>query len=156
MFQVNRYRCIVLSFCLGVTLMSLPGCGSSSDRPELGKVTGTITIGGKPLSGTIVVFFPDNGRPSRGRTDADGKYELTYIGNTPGAKIGHHRVEIAPNEEDEDPSEIEAATAGESMSNAASSAKVPKVKVPARYNVNSELNADVKVGDNVFDFSLEL
>lgn len=110
---------------------------------------------GEPLAATVVVFSPDNGRPSRGRTDAEGKYELTYIGETRGAKIGHHRVEIAPNEEGEDESEIEAATAGESVSTPTSPAKPAKPKVPMRYNTESTLKADVKAGENVFDFKLE-
>ena len=110
---------------------------------------------GKPLAATIVVFSPDNGRPARGRTDAEGKYELTYIGETRGAKIGHHRVEIAPNEEGEDESEIEAATAGESTATPTSPVKPEKIKVPARYNTNSVLEADVKAGENVLDFKLE-
>ncbi len=110
---------------------------------------------GKPLVSTIVVFSPDNGRPSRGKTDAEGKYELTYIGETRGAKVGHHRVEIAPNEEGEDESEIEAATAGEDVSAPPSAEKPEKTKVPARYNTDSILEADVKVGENVFDFKLE-
>ncbi len=109
---------------------------------------------GQPLVATVVVFSPDNGRPSRGKTDAEGKYELTYIGETRGAKVGHHRVEIAPNEEGEDESEIEAATAGEDVS-ASSPVKPEKTRVPARYNTNSELEADVKAGESVFDFKLE-
>ncbi len=110
---------------------------------------------GEPLAATVVVFSPDNGRPARGKTDAEGKYELTYIGQTHGAKIGHHRVEIAPNEEGEDEAEIEAATAGESAATSKPPVKPKKIGVPARYNVNSGLEADVKAGENVFDFKLE-
>lgn len=110
---------------------------------------------GQPLVGTVVVFSPDNGRPSRGKTDAEGKYELTYIAQTLGARIGHHRVEIAPNEEGEDESEIEAANAGESLSTPKSAVQPVKKGVPTRYNTNSELQADVKAGENVFDFKLE-
>ena len=110
---------------------------------------------GKPLVATVIVFSPDNGRPARGKTDGEGKYELTYIGETRGAKIGHHRVEIAPNEEGEDESEIEAANAGESVSTPTSPVKPEEIKVPAAYNTNSVLEADVKAGENVLDFKLE-
>jgi hypothetical protein len=152
---MNPYRCMVLTVSLWIVSLSLCGCGSASDQPELGQVAGTITMDGQPLVATVVVFSPDNGRPSRGKTDAEGKYELTYIGETRGAKVGHHRVEIAPNEEGEDESEIEAATAGEDVSAPTSPVKPEKTRVPARYNTNSELEADVKAGENVFDFKLE-
>ena len=152
---MNRCSSIVRTVSLWVVSLSLCGCGSGSDQPELGEVTGTITMDGKPLAATIVVFSPDNGRPARGRTDAEGKYELTYIGETRGAKIGHHRVEIAPNEEGEDESEIEAANAGENVSAPPSPVKPEKTKVPSRYNTDSVLEADVKAGENVFDFKLE-
>lgn len=152
---MNPYRCMVLTVSLWIVSLSLCGCGSASDQPELGQVTGTITMDGQPLVATVVVFSPDNGRPSRGKTDAEGKYELIYIGETRGAKVGHHRVEIAPNEEGEDESEIEAATVGEDVSAPTSPVKPEKTRVPARYNTNSELEADVKAGENVFDFKLE-
>ena len=152
---MKRYSGAVLKISLWVVSLAMCGCGSGDDRPELGQVTGTITMDGKPLVSTVVVFSPDNGRPARGKTDAEGKYELTYIGETRGAKIGHHRVEIAPNEEGEDESEIEAATAGEDVSAPTAPVKPEKTKVPARYNTNSELQADVKAGENVLDFKLE-
>lgn len=152
---MKRYRGAMLAINVWVVSLAVCGCGSGDDRPELGQVTGTITMDGKPLAGTVVVFSPDNGRPARGKTDAEGKYELTYIGQTRGAKIGHHRVEIAPNEEGEDESEIEAATAGESTTTPTTPVKPRKNSVPARYNVNSVLEADVKAGENQFDFKLE-
>lgn len=147
----SNYRGVLV--VLSVVALSLGGCGSKGDRPELGQVTGTITLDGEPLGGIAVVFSPDSGRPSRGRTDSQGQYELTYIGQTLGAKLGHHRVEIAPNEEGED--ELEDANAGESTAPAQPQSKPGKVKVPARYNTKSELQADIKPGANVFDFQLE-
>lgn len=151
--KTNYHRLLTVTF--SIVSLSLWGCGSGSDRPELGQVTGIITMDGEPLSGIAVVFSPDDGRPARGKTDAQGRYKLTYIGQTPGAKVGHHRVEIAPNEEGEDEEELEAANAGEETSTAKPQSKPKKLKVPARYNTNSILEADVKPGENVFDFSLE-
>lgn len=134
---------------MAVVVLNLAGCGSSSDRPELGQVTGTITLDGEPLKGIAVVFFPDNGRPARDTTDSEGKYELTYIRETKGTKVGHNRVEVAPDEEGgEDEGENDEAPAKPA-------AKSKKPKIPARYNTKSELEADVKPGVNVFDFKLE-
>lgn len=128
-----------------------PGCGGRSDQPELGQVTGTITLDGKPLVGIAVVFQPDSGRPARGMTDADGKYELTYIRNTKGTKVGPNRVEIAPSED----GEAEEPEVAEGEAKPAPKRKSGKPSIPARYNVRTELNADVKPGENKFDFALE-
>jgi hypothetical protein len=144
----------LLMVALSFLSLSLSGCGQRGDAPELGHVTGTVTLDGKPVYGTAIVFNPDNGRPARGRTDLDGKYELTYIRKTKGAKIGHNRVEIAPNEEDEEDAE-EQANAGEDTSTPKRRRARDKVVIPARYNTKSELEADVKPGENVFDFKLE-
>lgn len=132
-------------------LLSLSGCGGPSDQPELGQVQGTITLDGKPLSGIAVVFQPDNGRPARGFTDAEGKYELTYIRKTRGTKIGPNRVEIAPSEEADDPAEVEADPDSLEVKRPVKSGKPV---IPARYNTQSELKADVKPGRNTFDFEL--
>lgn len=140
---------------LGLLMLFHVGCSSRGDQPELGTVTGTITLDGQPLAGVAVVFQPDNGRPSRGMTDAQGKYELTYIRQTKGAKVGPHRVEIAPSEEGE-VEEVEEAEGGDGEEQQASpKPKSGKSAVPARYNVKSELKADVKSGANTFDFALE-
>lgn len=149
---VKTFQDGCLAVALSVSLLSLTGCGGPGDQPELGQVSGTVTLDGKPLRGIEVVFYPDSGRPARGRTNSEGKYELRYIRDTMGAKVGHNRVEIAPNEEGEDSPESEADADGP--------ADKPPVKpgkpvVPARYNTKSELEADVKPGENTFDFALE-
>lgn len=147
---MKRHR-FCRTIVIGIALLFLSGCGPS-DQPELGEVTGVITLDGKPLSGIAVVFQPANGRPARGTTDAEGKYELTYIRQTKGTKVGPNRVEIAPSEEGEaDESE---ADDGESQP-ARKQSKSAKPKIPARYNARTELNADVKAGKNTFDFKLE-
>lgn len=138
---------------LSLMALSLSGCGGRGDQPELGQVSGTVTLDGQPLSGIAVVFTPDDGRPSRAKTDSEGKYQLTYVGRTQGAKLGHHRVEIAPSEEGDE----EAEETGDTENTAAAKrpANAGKVRIPPRYNIQSELEADVKPGENVFDFQLE-
>lgn len=147
---MNPFRCFLLVL-VGILLCPL-GC-SSSDQPELGQVTGTITLDGKPLPGVAVVFQPENGRPARGVTNAEGKYELVYIRQTKGTKVGPNRVEVAPSEEGEE-SEGEEVGEGESQT-ATKKSKSTKMSVPARYNTKSELKVDVKSGSNTFDFQLE-
>jgi hypothetical protein len=74
------------------------GCGSSGGVPELGKVSGTVTQGGKPVSGAMVLFEVTGGRPSNGLTDAEGKFSLHYNAENPGAVTGEHlvRIELRP------------------------------------------------------------
>lgn len=141
---------------LTVILLGLPGCGGPSDQPELGQVHGAITLDGKPLSGVAVVFQPDSGRPARGRTDAEGKYELTYIRDIRGTKVGRNRVEVAPSEEGEEEEDNSADADAEADSQQAQRRALSgRPKIPARYNTKSELEVDVKPGDNTFDFQLE-
>jgi hypothetical protein len=148
-----RNASVAIGF-LTATFLGLSGCGGPSDQPELGQVKGTVTLDGKPLSGMAVVFQPDNGRSAHGRTDAEGKYELTYIRDVKGTKIGHNRVEIGPSEaeeEEEDAPEMEGDDAPPPVQQPA---RTGKPKIPARYNTRSELEADVKPGENTFDFKL--
>lgn len=140
------------SLILGL-MATFVGC-APSDQPDLGQVTGRITLDDQPLVGVGVVFQPENGRPARGQTDQEGNYELTYIRNTKGAKVGKNRVEIAPSEEGE--SESEDSQSDESAgSPARKPSKSGKPLVPPRYNIKSELSAEVKPGKNTFNFSLE-
>ena len=129
-------------------LAGLSGCGSGSDQPELGLVTGTVTLDGNPLSGVAVTFVPDEGRPAMGKTDDAGKYELTYIRDTPGCKVGHNKVQIGNTEESEDEAEQEGDDYVQKPT------KSGPATIPARYNTQTELQAEVKPGENTFDFSL--
>lgn len=142
----------VIRIALSMLLLLQWGC-STSDQPELGLVKGTVTLDGKPLTGVAVVFQPDNGRPARGMTDAEGRYELTYIRQTKGTKVGPNRVEIAPSEEGEETDEVEAGD--DAQASTPARPKSGKPVVPARYNVRSELKVDVQSGENTFDFELE-
>jgi len=107
------------------------GC-SRGDRPPLGEVHGTVTLDGKPLPRAMVSFRPESGgRLSRGLTDDAGRYELIYLRDIRGAKIGRHEVMVT--------------TAGED---------VPDERLPARYHRETTLSAEVEAGANEFDFPL--
>lgn len=124
------------------------GCsGGGTDEPELGLVTGTVKFDGTPLTGATVSFIPNDGRPASGQTDESGTYQLTYIRDTPGCKVGLCSVEIAFGEES---AEDEALDGDDLVQNPTK----PIVRIPPRYNTNSELEADVKPGVNTFDFDL--
>lgn len=83
-----------LALCLALT--SAIGCGGApSDMPELGSVTGTVTLAGKALADAIVEFRPAEGRPSSGKTNETGAYTLQYTSDYNGAKIGEHSVVVS-------------------------------------------------------------
>ncbi|MCG6157522.1 hypothetical protein [Rubinisphaera margarita] len=127
----------------------LCGCGGSGDQPELGLVSGTVRFEGTPLPGAVVTFMPEAGRPASGVTDMRGVYELTYIRDTKGCKIGPARVSIAANAEGGDEMELEGDDVDQSQHT------INADGIPARYNDETELTADVKPGENTFDFDLE-
>ena len=117
-----------------LSLALLVGCGSGGD---MGTVSGQVTMDGQPLADAQIAFYPADGRPAQGTTDAEGRYTLQYTPDQPGAPVGTHTVRITV-----------AQVSGEGQ------ARV-KETVPPRYNVQSELTAEVKPGknDNV-DFDL--
>ena len=121
----------------GAALFVTVGCGP--DGPDIGYVEGTVTLGGQPLEDALVMFTPaEGGRPAAGRTNAEGYYELIYTQGRMGALPGEHTVTISTYQEG-DPDE--------------GIAKVPE-RVPARYNVHTELKETVKAGNNEINFEL--
>lgn len=97
--------CIRLSL-LGAACVSLGlvGCGNSG--PQVVQIDGLATRGGKPVPFLTLNFTPEQGRPSWGVTDADGKFDLKYTDQQQGGVVGKHKVFLAfrprsPKEEDE-------------------------------------------------------
>lgn len=131
-----------------ISILSLvvSGCGVS-DQPQLGLVTGTVMLDNQPVAGVSVTFQPDSGRPATGKTDENGDFQLTYMRDIPGCKVGHCRVEIGYGEGENEGVEME----GDDVVQTPDSGKKT---IPARYNTETELEADVKPGENQFDFDL--
>jgi hypothetical protein len=132
-----------LSTLFLTSLLSLVGCGGS-DTPPLGTVQGIIKLDNVPLSDASVTFQPADGtRMSVGQTDASGAYNLKYNLDTNGALVGQHKVIIT--------------TEHSAISNEVTGEKKPAVqeKLPAKYNQETELKAEVKKGSNTLDFNLE-
>lgn len=127
-----------IGFCLSLVALLVPGCGPAG--PETASVEGTVTLDGKPLEGALVMFTPvAGGRPAAARTDEAGRYELQYTESRDGALLGEHTVSISTYQEGDVSSGIP---------------NVPE-KVPAKYNVHSELKKTVEAGNNTFDFPLD-
>ncbi|EAQ79754.1 carboxypeptidase-like regulatory domain-containing protein [Blastopirellula marina] len=129
---------------LGVTfvLLVIAGCGGgrAGDVPDLGTVSGTVTLDGKPLADATVGFHSATAkRVSTGVTDNEGKYSMYLMNDIQGAPLGDNTVTISTAKMGDD------AVPGSSK---------PET-LPAKYNNKSTLTADVKAGDNTFDFPLQ-
>ena len=139
---------------IGLVLL-LAGCsGGASDQPELGQVTGTVTVDGTGTGGLRVVFQPESGRRSIGITDENGNYSLDYTKGTKGAKIGLHQVSIIWTGE----SDLESADGAESVDAVAAGADAPQttqqITITAKYNTESTLTFDVTANANVANFDV--
>jgi hypothetical protein len=88
----THWRTIVGRLAITIPLL-LIGCGRG-DQPELGSVFGIVSLNGKPLTHVEVTFAPEVGRPSYGETNDEGIYELVYLRDVKGAKVGRHAVTI--------------------------------------------------------------
>lgn len=115
------------------------GCGlKPGDQPELGLVRGIVTMDDKPLSAVTVIFSPQQGRSSMAMTDETGRYELNYLWNTRGAKLGRHTISVSTISEDD------FGTGGTAV----------RETIPEKYNTKSTLTADVQSGENLIDIPL--
>ncbi|MFK7778054.1 MAG: carboxypeptidase-like regulatory domain-containing protein, partial [Gimesia sp.] len=92
---MDNKRIIFSLITLTALCVNFSGCGSTTnDQPDLGLVKGIVTLDGQPLDGASISFLPDSGRTASAKTDANGYYELIYIRDTMGCKLGHNKVLI--------------------------------------------------------------
>jgi hypothetical protein len=89
-----RYGRVI--FLCGLFTLAAGGCQRGSEW-NLASVEGTVTKGGRPLQGILVVFLPDadagtTGPRSIDRTDKSGHYRLRTDKGEDGVVIGKHRV----------------------------------------------------------------
>ena len=130
----------VFSIALALSLFILAaGCDKG-----LSAVSGTVTLDDKPLKGAFVEFSPASGRPSLGKTDGDGHYQLEYSTGKTGVEAGEHTVRIGTYEE-----------ASVDMKTGEPTPEVEEI-VPEKYNRETTLTAHVKSGENKIDFNLDL
>jgi len=141
--QEKKESVIVVRNCLSVGYVILVmttvviGCGRGTDRCA---VSGSVTLGGQPVDPGSVQFAPmgNNQASASGAPIIDGSYS---IGRDGGLLPGKYLVRIYWPEKN---------TLGQGRG-----VPLPKERVPAKYNINSELTVEVQSGaDNQFDFNL--
>lgn len=149
-------RISVVALC--VVCLTCMGCGSGG--PDLGEVSGTVTMDGEPLDNALVTFTPvEGGRSSTGKTDENGNYTLSFADRT-GALVGTHEVSVMTltDVEGEDMSEVSSdsdAYMEQAMGGASDydNATVTE-QIPAKYNTETELTFEVESGKNTYDIEL--
>jgi hypothetical protein len=127
--------------------IALAGC-SGGDGLDRQSVTGQVVFDGQPLKDGEILFFPtSNGKDAiaTGAHITNGNYSIS---KQEGPIPGNYKVQIT--------------AAGGAQAPPANSDAMPgtgpihaKELIPAKYNVQSTLTADVKTGEaNKFDFTL--
>jgi hypothetical protein len=138
MMQFGRLSISTTTLLVGL-IVGVGGCGGRN-LPDMGTVSGIVTVDGKPLPKATVRFFPASGRPSQAITRDDGSYELCYIGGDKGALLGEHRVTISTYMMDEDMKTHRMVNHPEIL--------------PEKYHAKSELSRIVEPRHNEFNFEL--
>ena len=131
-----RLLCAVSLLCC----ICCMGCSGGGDLPDLGKVSGTVTVDGTPTADIMVQFSPvAGGRTSAGVTDSSGHYELAYTAGAKGAVVGKHQVTLSAQT---------AAASDDQLDLSGSDA------IPEKYK-DKTFEFEVQSGSNTFDIKLE-
>ena len=134
-FMQQKLKLIMNGFLVTVLVVFVGCSGDTEDIPELGQVSGTVSMDGEALSGAQILFIPTAGSSSVGSTDELGRYELAFNKNVKGAVIGQHTVQIKKYGEP-------------------GSANDTENLVPEKYGDQSKLTAEIVAGKNEVDFAL--
>ena len=97
-----------------VAILLLAGCNSSMF--EFADVEGRVLLDGQPVQEARVVFMPaaqgpngEAGPYSQGRTDADGRFKLKSVEESPrnGAVVGPHKIIVSTKKARLDPDQMD-------------------------------------------------
>jgi hypothetical protein len=142
--RLHRLSYCILSLALGLAQI---GCSRSKDDLPREPVAGTVTMDGKPLPEAAIQFTPTGETKATGVVAKveDGKFSIP---REEGLVPGTYMVSISHAEQQE----IKSKKAAGSLSK---STKMGKEQIPARFNTQSKLTAEIKKG-GVSDLSFPL
>jgi len=129
-----------------------PGCSGTGDNLPREAITGTVMLDGQPLAGGVIQFTaPREGGTTGGAGDTGGSPISNgqfSIDREHGLVPGHYRVTINASGG--------AVAAKPAEPGRPNRKELPKELIPAKYNAESTLTADVKKGGpNDFKFELQ-
>ena len=129
--------CLIVSVTISVILVSCGGCGRQT-------IEGTVTLDGQPLAEGYINFRPetDTRGSGVGAPIENGKFVMERLAEP---LDGSYRVEIT----------AKGKTGGMTIDGSGQRREAEGQILPARYNTESTLTAQVKPGQpNEFDFTL--
>ncbi|QDT85303.1 hypothetical protein [Gimesia chilikensis] len=140
MLSVQRVIVLLGSICLLAC-----GCGQAEEGPPRRIVEGKVEFQGQPLAAGMIRFIPEAPGPVAVARIEQGAYRVDNKGGVP---LGKHRVEVVSRQPE--PELVEAEVLPDQGAATA-------ISIPAQYNSNTSLSADVEVGDDpqVIDFQLD-
>lgn len=117
-----------------LSVASLAGCGGSEEGEKVHPVSGSVTLDGKPVAKGELVFEDPEGKSAGGSAAIkDGKYSTDCT-------AGKFKVRISARKE----------TGPKDATGVAPSEET----IPAKYNESTELEVEIKAGENKHDFKL--
>lgn len=137
------------SALLLLPLLGLAGCGGEADDDKREAVSGSVSLDGRPLAEGTIQLIPTSAREGTvaGSAIKDGKFS---IGRREGLAPGEYRVVINGK------SGGEAARIPDEPPGLVGATDASKDPVPARYNANSSLKAEIKAkASNTLEFVLK-
>jgi hypothetical protein len=152
MQQSSRFLHVALFATLPV-LFAFAGCGNG-DNTKIARVTGTVTYKGKPVSNMTVNFISD-GRPSWGKTDADGKFEMIYDEDRKGVKLGRNKVFFTPGVQTIDSGRSKESKKAIAQGLGLSQEELNDITMRFGSEESTKLEVDVKKDPDVLDLKLE-
>ena len=123
MSRVRSPRAILV----GLLGLAIFGC-QDPNMPDLGRVSGRVTLDGEPVANARLIFTPVGKQPCVGKTDEDGNYEMMFDTGVRGAVVGINRVAIS--------------TMWEEHNDKGERIMIPET-IPEKYNAKSTLEFEV-------------
>ena len=139
-----------------VLLAAVSGCGEK--RPAA-TVEGTLRRGGKPLDNCVVTFLPEDSQGGKarhcvGHTDTQGRYELRFADQKPGASLGVHRVVLCDLSASTGVQRIDHGTADAEAADPPPKAQPPRVGPEFSSEQRTPIAQEVKPGHQVIDIEI--
>src|SRR5688572_26514063 len=78
-------------------LLGVAGCGGAGSSTDFGDASGTVTYQGRPVSGAMVMAYPETGPIASGLTDNEGRFTLATGPQQPGVALGPIKVTVTKN-----------------------------------------------------------
>ena len=153
MHPSSRFLHVALFATLPV-LFAFAGCGNG-DNTKIARVTGTVTYKGKPVKNVTVNFMPPDGRPSWGKTDSDGKFEMVYDDTRKGVKLGSNKVWITPGVQTIDGGMSKASKKAIAEGVGISQEEMNDITMRFGSDESTKLVVDVKKDNEVLDLKLD-